>query len=738
MSTTRTSFIKQLQLLVTLFVAFNMTAAPLEAAAATTTKTINLGSLITTTTNTSNKGKTPAPAPAPTPTAPKISISTPKANATVSATQTITATVSDTVGTIASVQFKLDGVNLGSAVTKSPYSYSWNTTTIANGSHQLTATATNTANLSTTSAAVTVNVQNVVVAPIPTTPPPAPVTTNTATAKISFTFDDGLTTAYTNAAPTLYKYGLTGTDYIITGCVGMTTEPNTCNANQDTTYMPWSEITTLQKNYGWEVGSHTVDHVCLASSAETDPDDCANPTPLTTAQVDTEMTASKSALAANGFNATDFAPPYGDYNNNVIAQIAKSYATMRQFKNDANNANVWPYSDYYLQDTVVQETTDPPSVVETEINNAIANNQWLILTFHNIETTPSSSPDDYEYGTAELDQIAAYVKAEETAGKIQDVNVDQGLVTSSTNLLPNGSFNDGIADGWTTDSPSTITADNGDNGSYPDPTNSIKLTSSATTTHLESPKVTVTPGTTYVLKNFLNVATNVAGGIGFYIDEYNASGNWISGQYKATENSSFIEDMNFAYTPSSAAVASASLQVIVFGTGVTAYLDNCQWFPVSSTTPPVLTNLVANGTFDAGIADGWTTDDPADITADSGNNGCPNNPVNSVKMVATTTNNHLFSPKVTVDPTKSYSITTYLNLKAITNGEVAFYVDEYNASGTWISGQYKVGVSTVSSGDVGFVYTPSSTTVASASLQVIVVGNSGITAYVDDVRWYQN
>lgn len=737
MSTTLARFIKQFQLSTVLFVAFLMTIAPLQqAAAATNTKTINIGSLVTKPVTTPSKTKTPAPAP--TPTAPKISISAPKANTTVSATQTITATVSDSVGTISSVQFKLDGVNLGSPVTKSPYSYSWDTTTATNAAHQLTAVATNTANLSTTSAAVSVTVQNTVVAPVPTTPPAAPVTTNTASAKISFTFDDGLTTAYTNAAPTLYKYGLTGTDYIITGCVGMTTEPNTCNANQDTTYMPWSNITTLQNNYGWEIGSHTVDHDCLASSAETDPDDCANASPLTTAQVDTEMTASKSALAANGFNATDFAPPYGDYNNNVMAQIAKSYATMRQFKNDASNANVWPYSDYYLQDTVVQETTDPPSVVESEINNAIANNQWLILTFHDIETKPSTNPDDYQYGTAELDQIAAYVKTEETAGKVQAVNVDQGLVTSNTNLLPNSSFNDGIADGWTTDSPSTITADNGDNGSYPDPTNSIKLTSSAANTHLESPKVSVTPGTTYVLKNFLNVATDVSGGIGFYVDEYNASGNWISGQYKATENSSFVEDMNFAYTPSSAAVASASLQVIVFGTGVTAYLDNSQWFPVSSTTPPVLTNLVANGAFDDGIADGWTTDDPADITADNGNNGSPNNPVNSVKMVGTTSNNHLFSPKVTVDPTKSYSITTYLNLKTITSGEVGFYVDEYNASGTWISGQYKVGVSTVSAGDVGFVYTPSSTSVASASLQVIVVGNSGITAYVDDVRWYQN
>ncbi len=695
-----------------------------------------------------NSAKTPPktttpPAKTTKPTAPKISITSPAAKAVITGTQTITASVSDAQG-IASVQYKLDGTNLGSAVTAAPYSFSWDSTTATNASHKLTAVATNIDNLSTTSASVTVTVNNP--APIPTppaTPPPStfnPASNYTPTAKVSFTFDDGLTSAVSQAAPTLYKYGLIGTDYIITGCVGMTIEPNTCRANNDTTYMSWPQIAQLQNNYGWEIGSHTVDHDCLASSAAQDPDDCQTNT-LTTAQVDAELVNSKSALAANGINATDFAPPYGDYNNNVLAQIAKSYATMRQFKNAANSANVWPYSDYYLQDYTVQETTDTVADVEAQINNAITNKQWLILTFHDIMPKPSTNPDDYQYGTAELDQIAAYVQAKEAAGLINPVTVSQGLVTSSTNLLPNASFNDGIADGWTTDNPADVTADSGDNGSYPDPTNSIKFSTGASgNAHLFSPKVTVNPNTTYMLKSFLNVQAITSGEVAFYVDEYDSSGNWISGQYLKQETSSFVEEMNFTYTPSSANVASASLQVIASGSGITAYVDNVQWFPLTTTTPVAPTNLVANGTFDDGIADGWSTDDPANITADSGNNGSPNNPVNSVKAVAPATpaNIHLFSPKVTVDPTKTYTLTTYLNLQTLTSGEVAFYVDEYDSSGNWISGQYKVGVSTVGTSNVSFTYVPSSASVASASLQVIIVGNSGITAYVDDVRWYQN
>ena len=89
----------------------------------------------------------------------------------------------------------------------------------------------------------------------------------------------------------------------------------------------------------------------------------------------------------------------------------------------------------------------------------------------------------------------------------------------------------------------------------------------------------------------------------FYVDEYNAAGTWISGQYRKRENSRWVEALNFTYTPSSTNVATASLQVIVAGTGITAYLDNVQMMALGAETPPPpASNLVANGTFDAGIS----------------------------------------------------------------------------------------------------------------------------------------
>jgi hypothetical protein len=102
----------------------------------------------------------------PVPTAPVVSITSPTANATISGTQIISASASDTQA-VTSVQFKLDGNDLGLADTTAPYSTNWDSTITTNGSHSLTAVATNQAALATTSNAIAVTVNNQIVTPPP-------------------------------------------------------------------------------------------------------------------------------------------------------------------------------------------------------------------------------------------------------------------------------------------------------------------------------------------------------------------------------------------------------------------------------------------------------------------------------------------------------------------------------------------------------------------------------------------
>lgn len=89
----------------------------------------------------------------------QVAITAPGSNQTLSGTVNVAASASDANG-IGSVQFQLDGQNLGNAISTGPYNYSWDTTAATNGSHSLTAVATNALGQSTASDPVIVNVNN--------------------------------------------------------------------------------------------------------------------------------------------------------------------------------------------------------------------------------------------------------------------------------------------------------------------------------------------------------------------------------------------------------------------------------------------------------------------------------------------------------------------------------------------------------------------------------------------------
>ncbi|HTB48477.1 MAG TPA: fibronectin type III domain-containing protein [Verrucomicrobiae bacterium] len=92
-------------------------------------------------------------------TPPTVSVTAPANGATVSGTTSLTATASDDSGTVSKVEF-YDGTTLLGTDTTSPYTFSWNTTTVANGSHSITAKAYDPSNNIGTSSAVTVTVNN--------------------------------------------------------------------------------------------------------------------------------------------------------------------------------------------------------------------------------------------------------------------------------------------------------------------------------------------------------------------------------------------------------------------------------------------------------------------------------------------------------------------------------------------------------------------------------------------------
>lgn len=445
-----------------------------------------------------------------------------------------------------------------------------------------------------------------------------PTTSPTQAAKVSFTFDDGLQSVSTLAVPTLAKYGLTGTTYVVSGCVGMVTVPNTCRADTTKPYLTWDQVKSTAAA-GWEIGSHTVDHQLLAS---TDPAD--QPVMLTDAQVVAELTDSKAAILQNtGINPISFATPYGDYTpsgNPTLSAIAKLYTSHRGFADTGYNitptsGGVLPAGDtalnnFLIRDQIVRTSSDSTTnttVAQAEafVDKAITDKAWVVLTFHDITAgAATAATDSYDYSNADLDAIAAYVKAKVDVGLIKDINISQGIQQPAANqvALLDETFSNGL-DGWTTDSAANIKPDAGNNGSISsspasESTNSVSITGTTVTTHLFSPKVAVDPVQTYVLSSFVNI-TSLVGEIGFYVNEYDAAGTEIAqvagttgGGYKLSVDAGInphVAEVNFAYKPTPGA-ATASLQIIAVSNATQtyqAYVDNIRIYSVTGTTAKV-------------------------------------------------------------------------------------------------------------------------------------------------------
>ncbi|MDO8742560.1 MAG: Ig-like domain-containing protein, partial [bacterium] len=139
--------------------------------------------------------------------APTISLTAPTPSTTVSGTTvTVSASASDNVG-VSGVQFKLDGANLGTEDTTTPYSITWNTTSATNGTHTLTATARDAAGNTTTSTGVSVTVSNVLSDTSPPTTPSGLTATAISTTQINLSWS----ASTDNVGVTGYKIYRNGT-----------------------------------------------------------------------------------------------------------------------------------------------------------------------------------------------------------------------------------------------------------------------------------------------------------------------------------------------------------------------------------------------------------------------------------------------------------------------------------------------------------------------------------------------
>ncbi len=608
-------------------------------------------------------------------------------------------------------------------------------------------------------------------------------------AAVSFTFDDALSSTYTRAMPILKDRGIKGVMYANTGYMGKSG------------YMSWTQTQDLQNKYGWEIGSHSVTHPLMST--------------LSDSQIKYEVEQSKKDLVSHGINPVSFATPYGDYDNRVVSAIAKQFEAHRPF-HDRESDNIFPYNRYMINVQSVEKSTTVTQV-KGWVDHAKATNTWLVLVFH--EVVSSKASDQYDVTESTLKSIADYVKS----SGIKVSQVKDMIKVNQTNIFDNSSFESGMTAGWTTENSTQVKIDTNTNGAMPNSKSSVALNGTSTAVHLFSKKIAVSANDTYAFKAFVNQVGWKTGEYGFYVDEYDAQGNWISGKWlrgmfnNDTNKSNDVNEFGFVYQPTSWNVSTMMLEVyMTAGSSGRIYVDNVEMYKVftdSTVTPPpsatpapsvspsptesasptatasatptasasatpkpsvtptasasatprpsvspsptvtvspsptatatvvptpspVGTNLVRNsnmGAAENGFALYWKADD-ASVIYDTNSKGCSG--AESIIMKANNTVNvHLVNTKlIAVDSTKTYDFGTCVIVGTGT-GEFGYYLDEYDANGNWISGQW-LGAAAAGTHIDWFVYTPSSSAVKYTGIQYYKTAGSTFEVNVDRVSFY--
>lgn len=546
-------------------------------------------------------------------------------------------------------------------------------------------------------------------------------------ARVSFTFDDGFASTRTLAAPILEARGIDGVLYLSSGA-----PDGTLILDDNQPSITWDQVRELQNVYGWEIGGHSEIHSELPT--------------LTQEALRAELENSTTRFAENGLTVTNFASPFGAYDNNTLPEILKFYKTQRGFA-DRDTLNGYPYPKAILTVQSVEEGVTNAQV-QAWVDQAIAEKRWLILVYHDI--APQHNPDYvYTNTTAELTAHANYVQSKVLTGQIDAVTIEEGVTLPGANVVQNSGFESGLANGWTSDNATGVKVDNNNNGNYGSPVQSINMTGTATAGHLFYNNLPVTYNSSYVIDAFVNAIDLTNGEVGFYIDEYDASGNYISGQWLGMITNGTVGFFTRLYNSTSELVNTIRIQIyMTAGATGTAYIDSVNLYnldgaPTVTPTPtvnpnptvtptavpsgtPTGANVVVNGEFDNGLAEGWTTDNATNVIADA------NGGTNVIRMTGNALAAHLFYNGLAINPATAYVFKATADTTGLTTGELGYFIDEYDATGTYISGQYLGNVINSAVSNFEFIYKATSGLVTTIRLQTYLTAGSTGSAVVDN------
>ena len=365
--------------------------------------------------------------------------------------------------------------------------------------------------------------------------------------QITFSFDDGYKNVYGLGMPILAPKNIPGVIYPITGAL----------ERGGDWVMNWNQIRELQDAYGWEIGSHGVNHLKLST--------------LSPDEINNELQISKQALESRGIKVKSFATPYGDHNNEVLSLTARHYQSYRTVEGTNNS---FPYNDYLVTSKEVSSLVSPEEVKKW-IDKAINDREWLVLLFHNIV---EDNPGRLDYKKEDLQKIVDYV----VSMPIRPVTVSQGLEVTEENIVPNHSFEDvdgDFARDWTRSNSKHSDIDPTGAGNFPNSTNSLRITGHGEQHVVSSTVMKIGPEKNYLARMYFNIQNFKFGGVTVYVNEYNAEKRLIAKRPIGETSGDFVGVKASLYLPSSSEVRYVKLKILTQGE-LTLLVDSINLAPI--------------------------------------------------------------------------------------------------------------------------------------------------------------
>ena len=192
---------------------------------------------------------------------------------------------------------------------------------------------------------------------------------------ISIAFDDSRTTGYSAGAKYMETKGMVGTMFTIPSLLGTTN------------YMTQAEIDDIAEK-GWDISGHGA----------------TNLSTLTNDEIEADVQAMANYLRGYNYPGSNiYAYPNGANDDNIRSIVRKYFPVARTI-NYVNQplGNVSPMRLNALSPISSWTYAN----IKAYIDWAVANNEWCILTFHNIVPSPSVST---ELATATFEQVIDYI-----------------------------------------------------------------------------------------------------------------------------------------------------------------------------------------------------------------------------------------------------------------------------------------------------------------------------------------